>query len=223
MKYCLIGAGEMSKTIQDFLGKDVVAVVDGLNQNLCSCRNDFDIIIDFSNPANIDMIYEYIKTHPIPLVIGTTGYTKTQLETIEKIAKLTPVVMSANFSLGVLATNLAIKKLAHILKDFDITIIEEHHKSKIDYPSGTALTLKESILDTLPNTNVDIKSIRAGNVVGNHTVSFYGEDEIVKIQHVAQSRKIFALGAIKSASLLIGKANGLYSFANILGEEYEKL
>lgn len=195
---------------------------------------DADVIIDFSNPALLDSLLDYVKKASIPVVIATTGYNTEQTETIKNAAKEAPIFFSFNMSLGV---NLLIelsKKAACVLGDsFDIEIVESHHNQKLDAPSGTAVMIADGIQSVLDEehelvydrhqnrkkrekTEIGIHAIRGGTIVGEHSVIFAGHDEIITLSHSARSREIFAVGSIKAAIFMVGKPNGLYSMSNLI-------
>ncbi|MGM9970515.1 MAG: 4-hydroxy-tetrahydrodipicolinate reductase [Anaeroplasma sp.] len=233
MKALVVGYGAMGKLVADTL-KDKLAAVVSIEceyKSIFDVKEDFDVIIDFSNPANLDMIYEYVNETKKPVVFATTGYNEEQIAKINKLASIAPVLRSANFSLGVILLNKLVKEITPILMDtFDIEIIEAHHHNKIDSPSGTAKMLLNSVIE---QTNYKIKagrdgysprdphevgvhSIRGGSIVGEHEVLFCGEDEVLSLKHSAQSKKIFAVGAIKAADWLCDKQPGLYSMEDVL-------
>ena len=197
---------------------------------------DADVIIDFSHPSVLNSLLDYAKKCGLPLVLSTTGYTPEQTEQIKRAAKDIPIFFSFNMSLGInLLIELA-KKAACILSDnFDIEIIEAHHNQKIDAPSGTAVMISEAIKDSLSdaeyydvydrhsvrekrnNKEIGVHSIRGGTIVGEHTVMFAGNDEIVSISHSARSKGIFASGAVKAATFMVGKPAGIYSMKDMIG------
>lgn len=195
---------------------------------------DADVIIDFSNPSLLPSLLQYAELTGIALVLCTTGYTGTQVESIAKISKSVPVFYSGNMSLGV---NLLIelsKKAAQVLgNDFDIEIIEKHHNQKIDAPSGTALMIADGISSVREGTThyiydrhsqrkkreaaeIGIHSVRGGSIVGEHEVIFAGPHEVVTLSHSAQSKEIFALGAVNAASFLTQQSAGLYNMSDLL-------
>ncbi len=195
---------------------------------------DADIIIDFSNVALLDDILDYAKKHTTPIVIATTGYSQAQIEKIKEYSKILPIFFTFNMSIGVnLLCSLA-KKAANILgEDFDIEIIEKHHNQKIDAPSGTAIMLANAINNEFddklnyeydrhskrnkrPKNEIGIHSVRGGTIVGEHDVIFAGRDEVITLSHQAQSKEVFAVGAIKAAKFLSGKPAGLYDMNSII-------
>ncbi len=233
MKACVVGYGAMGKIICEMLAEELSCVVamECEHKSLFDVTSEFDVIIDFSNPANLDMICDYAKLHRKPVVFATTGYTEEQLSKIEELSKVTPVLRSANFSLGVILLNRLVQEITPILKDnFDIEITEAHHHHKVDAPSGTAKMLLKSVVDSTgftpvygregfsprkPN-EVGVHSLRGGSIVGEHEVMYCGEDEVITLKHSAHSKKIFATGAIKAAKWLCDKPVGYYTMEDVL-------
>ncbi|MBO5321100.1 MAG: 4-hydroxy-tetrahydrodipicolinate reductase [Clostridia bacterium] len=196
-----------------------------------------DVIIDFSNPALLDDILNYAVTNNTPVVLATTGYSQAQIEQINNASKSIPVFFTFNMSLGVnLICSLA-KKAASILGNgFDIEIIEKHHNSKIDAPSGTAIMLANAVNSCFDNQKVyeydrhskrqkrsnneiGIHSIRGGTIVGEHDVIFAGHDETITISHSAASKEVFAVGSVKAAKFVFGKKAGMYDMNSIMNFE----
>ncbi len=195
-------------------------------------KEEPDIIIDFSIPAATFTVLEYAVQKNIPVVIATTGFSDEELEKIKTYSEKIPVFRSSNMSFEVSLMNHIVSEVAKYLKDSDIEIVETHHNRKIDAPSGTAMTLAETINKTLNNEmhyefnrhdkrekrdskEIGIHSIRGGNVVGKHTVMFFSETESFEITHNAQSRGVFADGALRAAEYLVVQENGLYNMDNI--------
>ncbi len=195
---------------------------------------DADVIIDFSNPALLSSLLQYAEIKKVPLVLCTTGYNKAQVEALTRVSKEVPVFYSGNMSLGV---NLLIelsKKAAQVLGgSFDVEIIEKHHNQKIDAPSGTALMIADSISSVMPenmhyiydrhsqrkkreSTEIGIHSIRGGTIVGEHEVIFAGQQEVITLSHTAQSKEIFASGAVNASIFLAGMPAGLYNMSDLL-------
>ena len=195
-----------------------------------------DTIIDFSHPSVLEPMLNYVAKTNIPAVICTTGYSEEQTQRIHTAAKDYPIFFSFNMSLGI---NLLIelsKKAACILSDnFDIEIIEAHHNQKLDAPSGTAVMIADAIKEAVCDKDyhevydrhsvrakrdkkeIGMHAIRGGTIVGEHTVMFAGNDEIVSISHSARSKGIFALGSVKAAMFMVGKPAGLYSMKDMIG------
>ena len=195
-----------------------------------------DIIIDFSIPVATFNVLEYAKMNNIPVVIATTGFTGEEEKKIAEYSNYIPIFKSANMSFEINMFQHLLKEIAPKLKDADIEIIETHHNRKIDSPSGTAQMLANTINDTLGGmysfeynrhskhekrgkNEIGITSIRGGNIVGEHTVKFFGDSETFEIKHTSYSRNVFAEGAIKATRFLVGKENGLYNMDDLVNEK----
>ncbi len=187
-----------------------------------------DVIIDFSIPIATFNILEYAKKNKVPVVIATTGFTEEQENLIKEYSKDFPIFKSANMSYDINIMKRIVMELAPLLKGTDIEITEVHHNRKIDSPSGTAQMLADAINSSLGNTyhceynrhdkrekrdkkEIGMSSIRGGNIVGEHTVQFFGEYETFEIKHTSYSRNVFAEGAIKAAKFISNKESGFYN------------
>lgn len=192
-----------------------------------------DVLIDFSTPKLLKDILNYGITTNTPLVLATTGYSKEDIMKIEESSTVIPILQTGNMSVGVNIMEKVVEILSKALDGFDIEIVEKHHKFKVDSPSGTAKMLFEAanrgreeklqpmegrsgFFDNRPDSEVGISSIRGGNIVGEHSVIFAGNDEILEIKHIANSKAIFANGAIRSAKFLVNKDPGLYNMNDVL-------
>lgn len=173
-------------------------------------KEKVDVIIDFSNPINLDFLIEYTKVKQSALLICTTGYTDGQKNKIVEAGKNIPVLLSSNTSLGINVFRKILKTISAELNGFDINIIEKHHNKKKDAPSGTAKTIAEDIMKITGKDHVDTLAMRAGTIPGEHAVIFSGVDEILEIKHTALSKKIFARGALDLALKLSVKDPGYY-------------
>ncbi len=244
----LCGAnGKMGKFITDAVNKrDDIKIVAGVDLNTESSAGfpvyasigevceAADVIVDFSHPALLDSILDYVSKKNIPAVLATTGYSAEATAKIRKAAETAPIFFTFNMSLGVnLLVSLA-KKAASVLGDaFDVEIVEKHHNQKLDAPSGTAVMLADAINEVFdgemnyefdrhskrekrPAKQIGIHSVRGGNIVGEHDVIFAGHDEVITLSHHASSREVFALGAVKAALFMKGKTAGLYNMNNML-------
>ena len=223
VRVLLVGAaGRMGKTVIDLAKADpkidIVARCD-LGDPLESAMNDCDVAVDFSHADAIEEISRAALAHRRALVIGTTGHAPAQRQLIEKTAKSLPIVFASNFSVGVNVLFWLTGKAAELLgRDFNARVVETHHKTKKDAPSGTAKTLAEILkIARKMEHEVPIQSIREGDVVGEHTVIFNGTAECLELTHRAASREIFARGALRAARWIIGKPPGLYSMQDVLG------
>lgn len=221
-------AGEISGA-----GKFGVIVSDRLSPALKANS----VIIDFTNAeASLGYLAAAAKQR-IPMVIATTGFSAKQLSMIERLARRTPTLLSANTSLGVNVLIALLGKAAKMLgDDYDVEIVEAHHRFKKDAPSGTALALGRSVADALGRDlqkvgingrrglvgargkkEIALLSIRAGDIVGEHTVMFGGIGERLEFTHRAHNRDTFAHGALRAAQWLVKRKPGLYSMADMLG------
>ncbi|MFZ5967950.1 MAG: 4-hydroxy-tetrahydrodipicolinate reductase [Bacillota bacterium] len=201
---------------------------------LSECSHKADVVIDFSHYSALPKILDYCISTNTPLVTATTGLSEEDHARILEASKTVPIFQSANMSLGVnVMLDLAKAAAKALYEKFDIEIIEKHHNKKVDSPSGTAYMIANAINDALSEqldyvygrhgksderkkTDVGIHAIRGGNIVGEHTVIFAGQDEIIEIKHTAVSKDIFALGAIKAAKFLVDKTPGYYNMNSML-------
>ena len=191
-----------------------------------------DVIIDFSHPSAFEGVLDYAVNTKTPVVFATTGLSEEQKNKMKAASEKTAVFYSANMSLGISVITALAKQAAEILgDDFDIEIIEKHHHRKLDAPSGTALAIadelnekddfeyvydRHSVRKARSPKEIGIHSVRGGTIVGEHTVLFAGNDEVIEIKHSAASREIFATGAIAAAGFLKGKPAGMYSMKDIV-------
>ena len=175
-----------------------------------------DIIIDFSSPKNLMKILQLAKNKKIPILIGTTGFSKDDFKEIEIASTQIPVLFAPNTSSGIAILKNILNKSKNLFSEnHEFSISETHHIEKKDSPSGTALDLQKTIISVYPEAKVVIKSHREGNNPGEHTVSITLENEIIELTHRAEDRSIFALGALKGAEWLIERSAGLYSMGDI--------
>jgi 4-hydroxy-tetrahydrodipicolinate reductase len=214
-------------------GKIGVALVGDLQAVL----DRFDVLIDFTHPSVTLKNLEICRQAGKAMIIGTTGFSPQEKQLLNDAGKQIPIVFAANFSVGV---NLCLKLLdtaARVLGDeVDIEIIEAHHRHKVDAPSGTALRMGEVVANALgrdlqkvavygregqtgarERETIGFATVRAGDVVGDHTVLFAAEGERVEITHKASSRMTFAKGAVRAALWLQGRQPGLYDMQDVLG------
>jgi 4-hydroxy-tetrahydrodipicolinate reductase len=170
-----------------------------------------DVLIDFSLPDATMMALEIASRIATPFVSGTTGISEENFRKILKFSEKIPILHASNFSIGIPLMAILMKKCAAILADFDITLIEKHHRHKKDSPSGTALFLVEQI-----EQNAQILSVRAGNGSTEHTCGFYGENETLTISHQTFGRDVFARGALACAKWIIGKKPKMYAIQDYI-------
>ncbi|MHB1453547.1 MAG: 4-hydroxy-tetrahydrodipicolinate reductase [Saccharofermentanales bacterium] len=240
--------GRMGRVISEALKSDpTCTVVAGIDlyggspfgypvfSSPASCDLDFDVIIDFSNPAALPAICEYAQLNSKAVVIATTGLNDAMKALYMDLSRHVPVFVSANMSLGINMLIQLVSQAASVLSgEFDIEILEAHHNQKLDAPSGTALMIADAIRDNAdieleytydrhqaheprPKSQLGIHSIRGGTIVGDHTVFFAGKEEVLEITHRAQSRNVFAQGAIAAAKYLPGLPAGLYTMKDLIG------
>jgi 4-hydroxy-tetrahydrodipicolinate reductase len=218
---CLVGA-----TLDVKISADVAAALAGA-----------DVLIDFTRPEATLRHLQVCVEKGVGLIIGTTGFDAAGKAAIEQAAQTIPVVFAPNMSVGV---NLALKLLdmaARVLdEDYDIEIVEAHHRHKVDAPSGTALRMGEVVANALgrdlktcsvygregvtgerDGRTIGFATVRGGDIVGDHTVMFAGIGERLEITHKASSRMTFALGALRAARFLAGKPSGLFDMQDVLG------
>lgn len=207
-------------------GDDVVAGLD-------AC----DVYIDFSTPDSTRLAAQAAARRKTAAVIGTTGLTAAEEGALAQLARVAPIVVAANFSLGVnLVLGLA-QQAARALAYWDAEVVETHHGQKRDAPSGTALAIARAIAaghgvdyDTVkchardggdvgprPRGEIGVASVRGGDVVGEHVAYFFGDGERIEIAHRATSRAIFAVGAVRAAEWVVGKPPGRYTMLDVLG------
>lgn len=235
----LVGYGAMGKNVaqllENSLDLQLCAVVDLLGQapclpSLAAVSEPFDVLIDFSHPNNLPMLAEHIRAQGTPAVLCTTGYSPRDEEQVAELAQHAAILRSRNMSLGICVMERVVRMVTPILAGFDIEIIERHHNRKIDAPSGTALALAqaaESCGDFVEvhgrdgvaprkKGEIGIHAVRGGTIVGEHEVLFAGEDEVLRISHSAQSKRLFAAGALRAAQFVATAPNGLYTMDDAL-------
>lgn len=242
MKIVVYGAGVMAQYVKESVinsGNEFVGFVDPLGngdfKNLKENNVDFDAIIDFSHFSLLEDVLEAGINKKVPVLIATTGHSEAQIKEIEEASKKIPIIKATNTSVGVNIVNEIVAFATKLLKDFDIEIVEKHHNRKIDAPSGTASTLLEIVKENLNDGNdyrtvygregyskraekeIGVHAIRGGNIVGEHTVIYAKNDEIIEIKHEALSRKMFSDGAVKAIEFLSGKNAGKYTMRDVLG------
>lgn len=210
----IIGAnGRMGKQLQQYLQKinrDYVGIdVNNRNQKL----NDIDGIIDFSSFEALKSNLILAKKLKVPMVIGTTNHSEENILEIQKSSKSIPIFLDSNFSLQF---NVFLSMLRNLssLKNNEFLLQEIHHKTKKDTPSGSA----KKIIEQLQRINIDVytNSIRIADVIGEHSLSIFGESEILEIKHTAKSREIFCVGAVKALDFIKSKKCGLYNMEDLI-------
>lgn len=208
-----------------------------VGDNVGSFINSSDVIIDFTAPAVSLALLDALKGSNTRVVIGTTGFTPSQLAQLHEHAKTTPIVFAPNYSVGVTVTLALLAQAARAFADdYDVEVIEAHHRHKVDAPSGTAVKMGEVLADSLGRNleecaiygrqgitgerdrkTIGFETIRAGDIIGEHTVLFAGNGERIEITHRATDRMTFARGAVRAAIWLAQKPAGLYDMNHVLG------
>ncbi len=238
----IIGASESSDS--DWIGKDIGQLIgtDAMNikivPDIIELIEFADVIIDFTNPKTTLENTMLAAQARISHIIGTTGFQQKDIDKLKNAGNHAVLVQSGNMSLGINILSQMTKKIAKLLPDFDIEITEMHHNQKIDAPSGTALLLGESaakgrsinletnaVYQRYGNTgrrdknSIGFSAIRGGNVVGEHSVIFAGNDEVITLSHSALSRKIFVQGAMLAAKWSLEQDPGYYNMDDVLNLE----
>jgi len=204
-------------------------------ENPNEVNNEADVIVDFSSPSAISGLLKLAESKKMPLILCATGYSPEQIIEIEKASEQIPVFRSGNMSLGINLLADLIKRACTVLgEDFDVEIVERHHRRKVDAPSGTALMLADAASSVLPYTpeyifereskrnarnkhEIGISAVRGGTIVGVHDIIFAGQDEVIELRHTAASRDVFAVGALKAVSFKIDKPAGMYNMKDVIG------
>lgn len=239
MKVLLVGYGQMGKMLESLIlasaDLEVCGIIDV--DNVADLETeDFgaDVVIDFSGPSVLPALAAYVRRTGAALVSGATGYPD-HGEAVKALGAYAPVIYAENYSVGVNAIAAAVAQLSGLLGDgFEVELIEAHHRYKKDAPSGTAQLLLRSVDPTGERPlvygrgpedgprrpgDIGVHSVRGGTVPGEHTVAFFGEDEVITVSHEAFSRKIFANGALTAARSLACRPAGSYTLDQLLTKE----
>ena len=205
--------------------------------DLSVIKENIQGVIDFSHSSVARSIAEYCVENKLPLVSATTGIDNETEEYYHEISNLISVFRSKNFSYGISVMKKLVEQATKLLfEDYDIELIEAHHNKKADAPSGTAQMLLESIENSSDKqyemiygrngndckrkkNEITVHALRGGTIVGDHTVMYAGEDEIISISHKALSKKVFAVGALKAMQFIVQRENGYYSMDDITNNE----
>ncbi|MDC0932280.1 4-hydroxy-tetrahydrodipicolinate reductase [Arcobacteraceae bacterium] len=255
LKVGILGStGRVGSLLIDDLANDEVACVSSVHingklkrtlpdetvvtNNIETMLDASDIIIDFSVPqATEELLTTVVQNgNGKPLVIATTGFTEHQKNLLIEASKVVPILYATNMSLGVAVLNKLVALASKTLSDFDCEIVEQHHRHKVDSPSGTALTLAEhaadardldldsvrvsgrdGIIGARTKDEIAVMSLRGGDIVGRHTAGFYNDGEFIELNHTATARNTFSKGAIKAGKWLVNQEVGLYSINDCLG------
>lgn len=246
MRILLIGSeGRMGRAVSAACtdGQTVAARVDsvpadGVYGDVSLVTEKCDVIIDFSSHGYTSKVLGYAVKNGVPAVIATTGHSAEELEMIKEASSKVAVFKSGNMSVAVNVLCRLAAEAASMLGNFDIEIIESHHRNKLDAPSGTALMIASEIQSVRegaelvydrtgrscrrPDNEIGIHSVRGGTDVGEHEVIFFGQGERLSIKHVAEGRELFAKGALCAAAYMIGKPAGFYDMKSLLSDGVTK-
>ncbi len=235
--------GSVEEESHPLIGRDIGEVVGlgrmgiGIENNLAKVVKDSDVIIDFTRPQVSLESLKLAVSEGKAIVIGTTGFSREEMTEVKELAPKTRCLLSPNMSVGINLMFKLIKEASKVLKDeYDVEIMEIHHRQKKDAPSGTALKMAEILAQNLgrdlnkvgvyqrkgliggrTTEEIGIQSLRAGDIVGEHTVIFGGKGERLEIIHRASSRENFARGAVRAALWIVNQPNGLYDMQDVLG------
>lgn len=240
-------AGYMGRAVASLAAERGITVLAGIDRVQGTCAFPVfsspdelpaggDALIDFSSPDALPDLLAFLTERRMPAVLATTGYSEEQLTAIDRAADKIAIFRSANMSVGIALLQKLCAQAARVLgPDFDIEIVEAHHRRKKDAPSGTALMLYESMAREQEHSavygrhgrdsartrgEIGIHAVRGGTVTGEHQVLFLGDQERIRLSHSAESRSVFAAGALRAAAFLVGKEPGLYNMSDLLGEAF---
>ncbi|MCX7820300.1 MAG: 4-hydroxy-tetrahydrodipicolinate reductase [Brevinematales bacterium] len=211
-------------------GKIGIKIEDSLEKVVGNC----DVVIDFTSIHSFDENLSCVLKNKKAFVCGTTGLSNEQIEKAKQAGNEIPIIWAPNFSVGITLLNKITAICAEVLKEnFDPEIMEIHHKMKKDAPSGTAIKLlntlkkiynsedviygREGLIGERPPKQIGVSTLRGGDVVGEHTVYFFGQGERIELTHKASSRETFARGALRAAKYIVAKGKGFYTMEEILG------
>jgi len=219
IKYGLFGStGKLGKEVINVFAEQQGELVYELALEGETATGNPEILIDCSLPDNFENVLSQAKKFNVPLIVATTGLSKQQLQTLKIHAETLPVIQSYNYSLGIQILLKLVKEVQLYVDDWDIEIAETHHRFKKDKPSGTAIMIRSAV----EKEEVNISSLRLGNVFGEHTISFGGLGEVLSLSHSASSRRTFAEGIFRSAQFLLGKEKGLFTFTDVINSGAKK-
>ncbi len=240
IRILLVGAnGRMGRAVSEACGAEhkIVARVDsvisdGVYNDISFVLEKCDVIVDFSSHLYTKNVLSYATANNIPVVIATTGHSERELAIIKRASEKVPVFKAGNMSIAVNVLCRLAAEAAALLPDFDVEIVETHHRNKLDAPSGTALMIASTIEEKTgplkhvsdrtersekrPDNEIGIHSVRGGTDTGEHEVIFFGNGERMSIKHVAEGRELFARGALRACSYIVTKPAGYYDMRTLL-------
>ena len=234
MKVFLSGYGKMGHMVEELAsarGWEILGHADVDCPENYDAAPKADVCIDFSGVGALPRLAAYVRRTGTPLLSGTTGLTEPDHETLQELAKLVPVIWTANYSTGIAVLRKLLRDYAPVMADWDKELVELHHNQKVDAPSGTAKLLlqeldpqgqatvvhgREGLVGRRDPREIGVFSLRGGTNAGEHTVCFFGEDETLEFTHKAASRRVFAAGAVRAAEALAGKTPGFYTLDDLI-------
>ncbi len=234
MKLFLSGYGRMGHMVEALAlerGWELVGRADVTCPEVYETAPSADVCIDFSGVGALPALAAYIRRTQTPLLSGTTGFTDPDFAVLRELSALVPVIWTANYSTGIAVLKRMVREFAPVLRDWDKELVELHHNQKVDAPSGTAKQLlqeldpegratpvygRQGLCGKRKPEEIGVFSLRGGTVAGEHSVLFFGEDESLELTHKAQSRKVFAAGALRAAQALAEKPAGYYTLEELI-------
>ena len=234
MKLFLSGYGRMGHMVESLAlerGWEIVGRADVTTPEVYGTAPKADVCIDFSGVGALPPLTGYIRRTKTPLLSGTTGFTDPDFAVLQELSTLVPVIWTANYSTGIAVLKRMVREFAPVLRDWDKELVELHHNQKVDAPSGTAKQLlqeldpdgsatpvygRQGLCGKRKPEEIGVFSLRGGTVAGEHSVLFFGEDESLELTHKAQSRRVFAAGAIRAAQALAEKPAGYYTLEELI-------
>ena len=234
MKLFLSGYGRMGHMVESLAlerGWEIVGRADVTTPEVYGTAPKADVCIDFSGVGALPPLTDYIRRTKTPLLSGTTGFTDPDFAVLQELSTLVPVIWTANYSTGIAVLKRMVREFAPVLRDWDKELVELHHNQKVDAPSGTAKQLlqeldpdgsatpvygRQGLCGKRKPEEIGVFSLRGGTVAGEHSVLFFGEDESLELTHKAQSRRVFAAGAIRAAQALAEKPAGYYTLEELI-------
>ena len=234
MKLFLSGYGRMGHMVESLAlerGWEIVGRADVTTPEVYGTAPKADVCIDFSGVGALPLLADYVRRTKTPLLSGTTGFTDPDFAVLQELSTLVPVIWTANYSTGIAVLKRMVREFAPVLRDWDKELVELHHNQKVDAPSGTAKQLlqeldpdgsatpvygRQGLCGKRKPEEIGVFSLRGGTVAGEHSVLFFGEDDSLELTHKAQSRRVFAAGAIRAAQALAEKPAGYYTLEELI-------